>query len=543
MTDAQPTAIRVAVAVVGAGPVGTTAANLLGSYGVDTLLVDKEQGIVDFPRAIGIDDESVRTFQAVGLADEIMSEAIQNVPLKFFDASGRCFADVRPSAREFGWFKRNIFMQPLAEATLRRGLERFPQVQVMLGTELVDIEQDQDRVVLQLSNAHGERWVVHADYVIAADGGRSPIRAKLGIALEGSTHARKWVVIDCANDPLDAPYTGLHCDPRRPYVCAHMPYGYRRWEFMLFPGEDADEMLAPEKVRDLLRHHVSDPSIVDVIRARVYTHHSRIAASFGRGRVVLAGDAAHLMPPWAGQGMNTGIRDATNLAWKLAAIISGQADPRLLATYEQERRQHAQAMIDLSTNLGRILSLTHHLTARARDLCLRLATVVPGVRSWVLEMRFKAKPHYRKGFLVPDERSDVSRVGQMFIQPIVETAAKKRVRLDTVLGSWFAVVGFECDPLSGLDETSLRALDRLDVRVIKIVESRAGEIPHRQPNTRPDTVVIEDADNELRSWFQLTGRNVVLVRPDRYVAALTTPPGLTEVIRSLTSILTTGSRT
>jgi 3-(3-hydroxy-phenyl)propionate hydroxylase len=174
---------------------------------------------------------------------------------------------------------------------------------------------------------------------------------------------------------------------------------------------------------------------------------------------------------------------------------------------------------------------------------LRLATVVPGVRSWVLEMRFKAKPHYRKGFLVPDERSDVSRVGQMFIQPIVETAAKKRVRLDTVLGSWFAVVGFECDPLSGLDETSLRALDRLDVRVIKIVESRAGEIPHRQPNTRPDTVVIEDADNELRSWFQLTGRNVVLVRPDRYVAALTTPPGLTEVIRSLTSILTTGSRT
>jgi 3-(3-hydroxy-phenyl)propionate hydroxylase len=543
MTSAPPATIRVAVAVVGAGPVGTTAANLLGSYGVDTLLIEKEQDVVDFPRAVGVDDETLRTFQAVGLADEVMSQAIQNVPLKFFDASGRCFADVRPATREFGWFKRNIFMQPLAEATLRRGLARYPRVRTMLGTELVGLEQHPDRVVLHLSNAQGERWTVQADYVIAADGGRSPIRTMLGIELEGSTHARKWVVIDCANDPLDAPFTGLHCDPRRPYVCAHLPYGYRRWEFMLFPGEDADEMLAPEKVQDLLRHHVSDPSIIEIVRARVYTHHSRIAASFGRGRILLAGDAAHLMPPWAGQGMNTGIRDVTNLAWKLAAIIGGQAGPQLLATYEQERRQHAKAMIDLSTNLGRILSPTHRLTALVRDLCLQVATVVPGVRRWIVEMRFKAKPHYRRGFVVPDERSKAPRVGQMFIQPVVETTAGERVRLDTVLGSWFAVVGFECDPLSGLDETCLRALERLDVRVIKIVESRAGEIPHREPSTRADTVVIEDADNELRQWFQLTGRSVVVLRPDRYVAALTTPSGLTEVVRMLDSLLATGRRT
>jgi 3-(3-hydroxy-phenyl)propionate hydroxylase len=184
---------------------------------------------------------------------------------------------------------------------------------------------------------------------------------------------------------------------------------------MLFPGEDADQMLSPDKVQELLAQHVSDPAAIEVIRARVYTHHSRIAAAFVDGRVALAGDAAHLMPPWAGQGMNTGIRDATNLAWKLAAIVGGQADPRLLSSYEEERRHHAQAMIDLSTTLGRILSPTHRLSARTRDLLLRAVTAVPGVRSWVVEMRFKPKPYYRKGFVVPDEEAKASRVGRMFI--------------------------------------------------------------------------------------------------------------------------------
>jgi 3-(3-hydroxy-phenyl)propionate hydroxylase len=246
----------------------------------------------------------------------------------------------------------------------------------MLDTELHQIRQDADGVTLSLSGDHE----VRADYVIAADGGRSPVRGMLGIPLEGSTHPRKWVVIDCANDPLDAPYTALHCDPRRPYVCAHLPDDRRRWEFMLFPGEDADEMLAPHRVADLLRHHVADPSVVDVIRARVYTHHSRIAARFTDGRIALAGDAAHLMPPWAGQGMNTGIRDVTNLCWKLAAIVQDQADHSLFDTYDRERRPHARAMIDLSTTLGRILSPTRRSLAHARNWFLRTASLAPAVK-------------------------------------------------------------------------------------------------------------------------------------------------------------------
>jgi 3-(3-hydroxy-phenyl)propionate hydroxylase len=525
MSGVPPSAVP--VAIVGAGPVGVTAANLLGLYGVTTLLVDKETEVVDYPRAAGVDDESLRTFQTAGLVDEILCGTIQNVPLKLFDGTGRCLADVRPTAQDHGWYKRNIFMQPLAEAVLRLGLARFPHVQVMLGTEMSDLRQDSDGVTLDLVTGTGEQHQVRAGYVIAADGGRSPIRTRLGIPLEGTTHARKWVVIDCAHDPLDAPYTALHCDPRRPYVCAHLPDDHRRWEFMLFPGEDADEMLTPERVDDLLRHHVPDPSVVDVIRARVYTHHSRIAARFVEGRVALAGDAAHLMPPWAGQGMNTGIRDVTNLCWKLAAIIKDKADESLLDTYDEERRPHARAMIDLSTTLGRIISPTRRFVAQARDLFLRTASVAGPVRRWTLEMRFKPIPHYREGFVVrerPDDRLPV--VGRMMTQPVVETTDGTCRRLDDVLGPWFAVIGFECDPLASLTAAELAVLEQFRPQVVKIVESRAGRRHHEKRCVDGGTVVVEDVHNELRAWFQARGRDVVLVRPDRYVAAMTTADDL-----------------
>ncbi|NKE57390.1 bifunctional 3-(3-hydroxy-phenyl)propionate/3-hydroxycinnamic acid hydroxylase [Lentzea sp. PSKA42] len=530
------------VAIVGAGPIGVTAANLLGVYGVTTLVIDRETEVIDYPRAAGVDDESLRTFQTAELVDEILRGTIQNVPLKLFDGGGRCLADIRPTAQDYGWYKRNIFMQPRAEAVLRRGLARFPHVQVMLGTELRELRQDADGVTLRLVTATGEQHEVRAGHVIAADGGRSPIRTQLGIALEGRTHPRKWVVIDCAHDPLDAPYTALHCDPRRPYVCAHLPDDHRRWEFMLFPGEDADEMLTPERVNDLLRHHVPDPGVVEVIRARVYTHHSRIAARFVEGRVALAGDAAHLMPPWAGQGMNTGIRDVTNLCWKLAAIVQDGADGSLLETYDRERRPHAQAMIDLSTTLGRVISPTRRSVARARDWFIRGASAAPPIKRWTLEMRFKPVPHYQDGF-VTRERPGTRRpaVGRMMAQPVVETADGTCRRLDDVLGPWFAVIGFECDPLAALDAAELAVVARFRPRVVKVVESRAGRRHHDKPCADSGTVVVEDVHNELRAWFQARSGNVVLVRPDRYVAAMTSAEELGDALALLAGRFT-GSR-
>jgi 3-(3-hydroxy-phenyl)propionate hydroxylase len=505
------------VAVVGAGPVGATVANLLGLYGVDTLLIERCPQIIDYPRAIGLDDESLRSFQTVGLAGEVASDMIQNVPLRFFDARDRCFADIRPATREYGWSRRNIFMQPACERVLRRGLERFPSVRTLLGHDVVGLHQDDHGVELEVAAPGDERLRIRAGYVVAADGGRSTIRELLGVPLAGDTHPRKWVVIECDTDPLDAPYTGLHCDPARPYVSARLPYDLRRWEFMLFPGEDGAEMLKPDKIRELLAPHVQDPARLNIIRARVYTHHSRIARRFTVGRACLVGDAAHLMPPWAGQGLNTGIRDATNVAWKIAAVITKRADPSILASYDTERRPHAQAMIDLSTTLGRILSPTSRQVAAARDLAFRSVVWAPAVKTWILQMRFKPMPRYTDGLVLPGERGRNSPVGRMFVQPLVETADGRVVPLDDVLGSWFAVLGFGRDPAEHLTETQRDYLTELGASLIKVTDSRAD---HGQRMTNhPGTQVIEDFEGHLREWFTRPASRFAVIRPDRYVAA------------------------
>lgn len=525
--------------MVGAGPVGATVANFLGLYGVDTVLIERSLEIIDYPRAVGMDDECLRSFQAVGLGDELARDMIQNVPLRFFDARGRCFADVRPATREYGWSRRNIFLQPACERVLRRGLGRFASVQTLLGHDVVRLRQDDLGVELGVLAPGNEHLRIRADYVVAADGGRSTVRDLLGVPLEGDTHPRKWVVIESDTDPLDAPYTGLHCDPARPYVSIRLPHDGRRWEFMLFPGEDSEEMLKPGKVRELLAPHVEDPVRLNIIRARVYTHHSRIAQRFTVGRVCLVGDAAHLMPPWAGQGLNTGIRDAANVAWKIAAVTRKGADPGILASYDAERRPHAQAMIDLSTTLGRILIPTSRQVAAARDLAFRSVVWAPAVKAWILQMRFKPMPRYTDGLVVPGERGRSSPVGRMFIQPLVEDAQGHAVRLDDALGSWFGVIGFRADPAEYLTDAQRDYLTQLGASLIKVTDSRAGDGQHT--TTHQGTQVVEDLEGHLREWFTRPATRFAVIRPDRYVAAHADETSLGAAINRLRGLLEPGA--
>lgn len=509
------------VLIVGAGPVGTLIANLLGTYGISTLIVDRSPQVLDYPRAVGLDDEALRTFQAAGLADEMLRDMIQNVPMRMYTARKQCFAEILPGTREFGWFRRNLFSQPLGEAVLRRGLARFPHVEIRLGVALSGLTQDQTGVSATLIDGSGEESEVRARYLVGCDGGRSLVREGiLKLPFEGRTHAAKWVVIECDQDPLDAPYTALHCEPERPYVCLRLPYGLRRWEFMLFPGEDGEQMLAPEKVRELLGRHVADPEALNVIRARVYTHNSRVAGSFVSGRVCLAGDAAHITPPWIGQGLNAGLRDALNLSWKLAWILQGRLKPELLSSYHDERYAHAKAMIDLADLFGSVLSQRNRFVAWLRDRFFLSIKNIPRVRDYVLQMKFKPMPRFTKGIVQDsgDARRDAL-VGRMFIQPNVERQGRTQ-RFDDVVGPRFVLLSWRSDALSGAPGGLLAQLERLGCE--HYVADRSRSAPNEAAALLRAECVgtrIEDVDNTLHFWFQ--GRDVdwVLIRPDRFIAA------------------------
>jgi 3-(3-hydroxy-phenyl)propionate hydroxylase len=518
----MPIASRVPVLIVGGGPVGITLANLLGAYGVQTLVIERSLEVHDFPRAVGLDDEAMRTFQAAGVADGMLRDMIQNVPMRMYSARHQCFAEILPQTQEFGWFRRNLFSQPLGERTLRDGLKRFAHVQLMLGAELVGLSQDAAGVDATVRLQDGTTRPVRCDYLVGADGGRSMVREGiLKLPFEGKTHARKWVVIECDNDPLDAPYTALHCDPQRPYVCLRLPYGLRRWEFMLFPGEDSEQMLQPQKVLELLGRHVAQPERLNVIRARVYTHNSRVARDFVTGRVALAGDAAHITPPWIGQGLNAGLRDAFNLAWKLAGIVDGRLRPDVLLSYQTERHAHAKAMIELADLFGAVLSVTSPWQAWLRDRALLALRRLPALRDYVLQMRFKPMPRFSEGMVLNNtDPLQAQAVGRMFIQPKVETAGGEVTRLDEELGPGFALLTWQ-DDLAGRDAASVMpCLARLGARAVVAVRARSVQAITLKDKIGTDVRLVQDHENALHFWFQRTGADWVLLRPDRYVAAL-----------------------
>lgn len=526
---------RTEVVIVGAGPNGITAAHYMGLYGIDCVVLELAEEILPYPRAVGMDDEALRVLQTVGVADLAHRDMISNVPLRYYNARGVCFAEVKPSTAQYGWPMRNIFMQQLLERTLRDELAGREHVDVRLGHEMLALEQDDDGVTLQVKDRQGEVYALQARYVIAADGGRSAVRKQLGIELVGLTHPRKWVVVDATNDSLDAPYTALHADPQRPFVCIYLPYRQRRWEFMLMEHEDEAKMCEEANIRRLIRGHIGEAvDQLEIVRIRAYTHNSRVAERFVEGRVALIGDAAHISPPWAGQGLNSGLRDVANLCWKIAAVLKGRARPALLQTYDTERRGHALDLISLADNMGAVLGLTNPLMAGVRDWMFQAVNTVDSLRSHLLEFKFKPKATISKGF-VHHERPDLREgdlEGQLFIQPFVEDGQGRRQRLDEVLGPWFAVIGYRVNPAAGLSAQTRAFWDGLETRFIQVNRSRSG-LGRHQPLVAEGAISVEDVDNQLGDWFASARDSIVVVRPDRFIAAITTPERLDEVLGKL----------
>jgi 3-(3-hydroxy-phenyl)propionate hydroxylase len=536
MSDLSPTSVD--VLVVGAGPVGLSAANLLAMDGVDVLVIDALPELIDYPRGVGIDDESLRSLQTMGLVEQALPFTTPQHVMRLVNGKGRLIAEIAPATQEFGWPRRNAFIQPAVDRVLLDGLARFPHAAVRFGHRAEALSPDPDGVSVQVSGPEGP-MTIRCRWLVGADGGRSVVRKATGTSFDGRSPATRWLVIDVRNDPLGTPNIYLGCDPRRPYVSLGLPQGIRRFEFMLFDGESDDRATSPEFLDQLLAPHVPRPRSLDLIRARVYTHHSRVAGAFRHGPVLLAGDAAHLMPVWQGQGWNSGMRDATNLAWKLSAVVRGLASPDLLDTYDSERRDHARAMVELSTAFGRIVKPTNRLLAGLRDAAAGALNISETVKQYVVQMKYKPMPRYGRGVVVDattltpgrsgrevatglhaalSAPNHASPVGIQFIQPEVTLAGGTVSRLDDAIGYRWAVLAWGANPETMLSPASRQILDRLGARLVSVrPPTQCGLM---LPDD-PEAVVLGDHTGALKRWFDARPTPLLVLRPDRFIAAAT----------------------
>jgi len=530
--------IQADVVIVGAGPCGVTLANYLGVYGVNTLLVERSPEVLDYPRAVGADDEALRSWQGVGLANDLLHDMIQNAPARYYNSKGRCFAEVAPGAQPFGWPRRNLFIQPLTEVTLRKGLSRFDNVRVELGVEVTDLQQHSDGAILLATNNQGELIRIEAKYVVGADGGRSTIRGLVDIPLEGKTHTNKWLVVDVLNDPLYAPYTAIHCHPVRPSISIHLPYGYRRLEFQLKLDEKDEDVLEPSNLEKLMRpHYKGFEKMPEIKRARIYLHHSRIAKKFQEGRVFLAGDAAHLQPPFFGQGMNSGLRDATNLSWKLAWVVKGMASPKLLESYDSERRDHALKMVNFATWIGSFYKPHSFVSEFFRDIFFKCIQKFPGAKDYVLQLKFKPMSRYLNGAVVQTpallSRKD-NPVGRMFMQPTL-WANDRAVKMDDLIGSNFCIVGINKDPAKLLNVATRQVMEQMGFKTLYV---RPSKSINNHKDADSTSLEAEDLQGKFRDWVMKNPTwDFVVLRPDRYVAAVCTSDSLNETVAQLISTM------
>jgi 3-(3-hydroxy-phenyl)propionate hydroxylase len=499
------------VVIVGAGPTGLTAANLLGQAGIPTLLLERQAHLSEYPKAIAIDDEGLRICQAMGLLDEIAAHILPAVDACYI-SHGHYFARVSPTSYRNGHPLISTFHQPTFEGILLQGVQRFTCVDILFQHMLESVTQDEQGVSLTVRTPTGTLRHISCAYLLACDGGKSDIRHTLNIPLrpplarflplrrtrKGASRSERWVVVDCLeHDDRQEKQIIFFCNPARPAVTLPAPNGGRRWEFMLLPGDREEDLLQPATITTLIQQtratqpDASSMTTPHIIRQAIYTFHAAIATRFSQGRIFLLGDAAHLMPPFGGQGMNSGLRDAHNLCWKLAMVVQGRAGPELLETYHQERHPHAEQMVLFSSILGLLIMPTQRPIAFLRDLFFRgIVQRISPLREAVETMRVKPQPGYAQGFLLP-RKNDHYR-GLLLPQPTI-THNGKQTLLDEVSGHSFVLIRLYATQM----EMDKHLLDEewqaLGVRCIDV------EAKSMQP------------------FFQKRLPPYILVRPDKYI--------------------------
>jgi 3-(3-hydroxy-phenyl)propionate hydroxylase len=461
------------VIVVGLGPTGAVLAAMLGDAGISTLVLERDTDVYPLPRAVHFDDEVMRIFQGVGIADEVLQYAQPATGYEFRNGSGEVlmrFSDgavMMPS----GWHSGYMCHQPSIENALRKKLSGQASVDVKLGASFLGYTADADHVVIDIDDG-AARQKVTARFLIGCDGGSSSVRMQAGIELDDLNFDEPWLVIDAlVSDPSRLPHDSLQiCDPKRPTTCVNIGHGRHRWEFMLLPHETAEQASEDAFILQLLGPW-NCADVVEIERKAVYRFHGLVAKEWRKGPVILAGDAAHQMPPFAGQGMCSGIRDAANLSWKLEAVLKAGSPDTLLDSYQTEREPNVRAYIGLAIGMGQVVCILDEAAAAQRDagmIAMRDAGGEP-----------MQPPPFPPLTVIVDGTEPP--VGTRFIQPSADGQ-----RLDDILGNGPALIA-------------------------------RGKVDAAMPVLTLNDPKLAPFRDKLGAWLDTQDVDAVLVRPDRYI--------------------------
>lgn len=497
--------LRYDVLIVGFGPVGAVAANLLAKAGVRTLVIEKTPDIFPKPRAIALDHEILRIFDNIGALDAIKPylEAFTASIHYGVDGEPIRIVDMAQPPYPMGYAPSQVFLQPPVERALRDNLARFASVVVSIGEEFLAVEQDGSEARVTTRLPDGRERTVRAAYVVGCDGASSAVRKASNMSLEDLGFDEPWLVIDVLVNErglAKLPSTSAqYCNGVRPATYVIGPSNLRRWEITILPSEDPKACEREGEVWRLLSPWLR-PDDGELWRASSYRFHALVAEPWRDGRVFIAGDAAHQQPPFIGQGMCQGVRDAANLAWKLIDVLGGVASPSLLDTYERERAGHVRELTGRIKAIGQYISERDPAKARARDARLR----AEGGGAAPTVTRQEIVPPLSQGFLDP---ASAPIAGQLFPQPFIATPQGPRL-LDHVAGT-----GWRLAISAGCVEAAALAHDN-SVRVLRFDGS------------------LTETDDVMARWFARAGALAALVRPDHYVYGIAAnEAGATDLMR------------
>ena len=489
------------ILIVGGGPTGVTLGLIAAKHGASVIICEREADIYPLPRAAHVDHEVMRIFQSVGVAEAIAATSRTTSRYDFLSADGEILLrfDGSDKIGPGGWPAANMIHQPSVELALRNRLKDFPAAELRTGWTYLGHDEHDGSVNVRFTTADGERWLT-ARYLVGADGARSPVRTHAGIGLDDLGFNEPWLVIDTiVHDASRLPSINLQiCDPARPTTCVLMGEGRHRWEFMLLPGETGEQVCEDGFIADLLEPW-DIKEAVSLERKAVYTFNARIAKTWCKGRVLLAGDAAHQTPPFAGQGMCAGIRDAANLGWKLAWVATGQAGAAILDSYQMEREPHARATIDLAMMMGRTVCVTDPAVAAERNAAMIAARAAGQTADGPVQF-----PPISNGLIA----QDAAAAGSYFPQWVAGEASVRQ-KLDDLLGSgpWLIGGNPPSEPVQAVE------IINLDDPRLAPFGLRLRDWLHQHDSqsvlVRPDHAVFGagDANLLISSWAKLLARH------------------------------------